>query len=154
MTDDRFHPRRGPFSLGELVEHANAVLACAEGASLVMTGVAPLETAGPGDISIYCDSRHAAAFAQSSAGAIVTSAKLGATPHEKSSLIIARDPRAAFAAIGLKFYPRAVELPGIDDGALIHPTAELGRDCRIDSGAVIGPMVQIGAGSHLSLIHI
>lgn len=150
MTDDRFFLRRGPFSLGELAAHALAVLPEPESANLMLKGLAPLDSAGPEDISVFCDARHAPAFAKSAAGAIVTSAKLAGYPHNGSRLVIARDPRSAFAAIGLKFYPRTVEFPGVNETALVDPSAELGCGCQVDSGAVIGPQVKLADGCHIA----
>lgn len=149
MTDDRFYQRCGPFSLGELAERARAELTGSAPKELQLRGVAPLETAEADDVSVFCDAAHAETFAMSRAGAIVTTAKLAAHPHKCEALLIARDPRSAFAAIGLVFYPRDVVLAGICTRAIVHPTATLGVGCQVDSGAVIGPAARIGEGCHI-----
>ncbi|HTW34483.1 MAG TPA: UDP-3-O-(3-hydroxymyristoyl)glucosamine N-acyltransferase [Rhizomicrobium sp.] len=150
MTDDRFFPRRGPFTLGEIATQAQLELPPQVPPDFVVRGVAALDVAEADELSIFCDTRHADAFAASSAGAIVTSNKLSNRPHNGSFLLLARDPRLAFALIGLMFYPRATAEPGVHAGAHVDPSAVIGEGCQIDCGAVIGPLVRLGARSHVS----
>jgi UDP-3-O-[3-hydroxymyristoyl] glucosamine N-acyltransferase len=150
MTDDRFYTRCGPFSLGVLAACAKVELPGGVPGSFLLRGIAPLETAAEDEVSVFCDARHADAFASSHAGAIVTTAKLAAHRHDCGALLIARDPRFAFAAIGLMFHPRSIHAAGISEAAHIHPTATVGEECRIDSGVVIGERVRLGEGCHIA----
>ena len=118
-------------------------------ASLMLRGIAPLEAATNDEISVFCDARHAEAFACSRAGAIITTAKLAEQRHDCGTLLIARDPRFAFAAIGLMFHPRSIGAAGISDAADIHPSASVGEGCRIDRGVVVGANVCLGEGCHI-----
>ena len=150
MTDDRFFKRRGPFSLGEIAAHAQLALPQNTPPDFVVRGVATLETAAADELSVFSDTRLADAFATSHAGVIVTSDKLSNHPHNGSLLLLARDPRLAFALIGLMFHPRATAEPGIHAAAHVDPSAIIGEGCQIDCGAVIGPNVRLGARSHVS----
>jgi len=150
MADSRFHPTQGPFSLGELALRAEIALAPGTPCELLLRGIAPLETAEPDEMSVFCDAQLAPAFATSRAGAIITSSKLSGYPHSGTCLVLARDPRAAFAAVGLVFYPRCVEVPGIHPTAQIHPSAVVGEGCQIDSGVVIGANARIGKDCQIS----
>ena len=150
MTDDRFYPRRGPFSLGDIAEHAKVELAANAPRDFMIRGIAPLECANADDLSVFCDVHHADSFATTHAGAVVTSARLGERPHNGTWLLTARDPRFAFALIGLMFYPRAIAEPGVQAGAHVDPSAAIGEGCRIDPGAVIGPNARLGAGCHIA----
>lgn len=149
MTDDRFFQRRGPFSLSELASHCKAEIAGTAPPGLLLRGIATLETAEPDEISVFCDVNHAGAFAVSRAGAIVTSAKLAKLAHNGAALLIVRDPRYAFAAVGLMYHPRSLDAPGVSASAVLDPSAEIGECCRIEPGAVIGPKARIGAGCHI-----
>ncbi|GAA0578611.1 UDP-3-O-(3-hydroxymyristoyl)glucosamine N-acyltransferase [Rhizomicrobium electricum] len=149
MTDDRFFTRCGPFSLGVLAACSKADLAEGASTAVLLRGIAPLETAEADDVSVFCDARRADAFAVSRAGAIITSAKLAAHRHDCANLLIARDPRFAFAAVGLMFHPRCTDTAGISGTADIHATASVGEGCRIDSGVVVGAHAHIGEGCHL-----
>lgn len=150
MTDDRFFPRRGPFSLGEIAVRAKVELAADTPRDLMLRGIAPLDQAGPDELSIFCDVHHADAFAATRAGAVITSARLAERPHSGTSLLVARDPRYIFAVVGLMFYPRSVADPGVHVGAHVDSSALIGEGCQIDSGAVVGPQVRLGARCHIA----
>lgn len=150
MTDDRFFARRGPFSLKEIANHARVELAADAPRDLIIRGIAPLDQAEPDELSVFCDVHHAAAFAATHAGAVITSAKLAERPHNGTALLVARDPRYVFAVVGLMFYPRSVADPGVHAGAHVDSSAVIGEGCQIDSGAVIGPRVRLGARCHIA----
>lgn len=145
MADDRFFSRRGPFTLGEIAKRVDALLDSAAPSDLAVCGIAPLETANSAELSYFCDERRAGAFAASSAGAIITSRKLSARPHNGAWLLVAQDPRLAFALASLMFYPRDAAEPGIHASAQVDPTAVMGEGCQIGPGAVIGPNVRMGS---------
>ncbi len=146
MTDDRFFPRRGPFTLSEIAERADARLDPQAPPDLMVRGVASLDSAQADELSVFCDARKANDFAATRASAIITSSKLSTYAHNGSWLLVADDPRVAFALIALMFHPRDAVEPGIHASAQIDPSAIIGEACRIDPGAVIGPNVQLGAG--------
>jgi len=149
MTDDRFFPRRGPFTLGEIAARADARLPPGAPARLVVRGIASLALARTDELSIFSDARHAPAFAAGHACAVITSTRLSAYPHNGSWLLLARDPRLAFTLIGLMFHPLPVANAGIHPSAQIDASANIGEGCQIDSGVVIGPHVQLGARCHI-----
>ena len=149
MTDDRFFPRRGPFTLGEIAARADTGLPSGAPARLIIRGVASLELATADELSIFSDARHASAFATGRACAVITNTKLSAYPHNGSWLLLARDPRLAFTLIGLMFHPRSVADAVIHPSAEIDPSARIADGCQIDSGAVIGPYAQLGALCHI-----
>jgi UDP-3-O-[3-hydroxymyristoyl] glucosamine N-acyltransferase len=150
MTDDRFFPRRGPFSLGEIASHAKVELAADARRDLMIRGIAALDQAGPDEMSIFCDVHHSGAFATTHAAAVITSARLAERPHNGTALLVARDPRYVFAIVGLMFYPRDVADPGVHAGAIVDESAVIGEGCQIDSGAVVGPQVRLGARCHIA----
>jgi UDP-3-O-[3-hydroxymyristoyl] glucosamine N-acyltransferase len=149
MTDDRFFSRQGPFTLGDIAAHAGARLSAGAPSGLLLRGIAALDAAGSDELSFFCDPRKAEALAASKAGAVITSEKLSGYPHNGSQLLLADDPRLAFAQIGLMFHPRDAADGNIDPGARIDASAVVGEGCCIEAGAVIGPDVQLGAGCHV-----
>ena len=149
MTDDRFFSSHGPFTIGEIAARVGAQLETRAPADLAVRGIAPLESANDDELSYFCDSHKAKAFAASRACAIITSSKLAGYPHNGCCLLIVRDPRLAFAQNGLMFYPPVAAAPGIHATAQIDASAEIGEGCQIDCGAVIGPRVRLGARCHI-----
>ncbi|QOY86933.1 UDP-3-O-(3-hydroxymyristoyl)glucosamine N-acyltransferase [Paludibaculum fermentans] len=110
--------------------------------------VAPLDSAGSHQIS-FVGNRRAARDAQASAaGCLIVALDFANTGGR--TVIRCKDPRAAFA----KIIPRLRKLEAPQPG--IHPTAVIGKDCRIGEGCTIGPYCVLGdrvqLGPH-SLLH-
>jgi len=101
-----------------------------------ITGVAPLGSAGPDDLS-FINSRKAA---QQSTGAGCLIAPMDYTNASGRPLIRSASPRAAFARAIPRLRPSLAPAPGI------HPTAVIGEGSRIGAGASIGPHANIGRG--------
>jgi UDP-3-O-[3-hydroxymyristoyl] glucosamine N-acyltransferase len=150
MSDNRFFHADGPFSLGQIAGIVGAELAHPERAGEMIRDIAELADAGQGDVAMFCDPRHAAAFAVSHATVVVTSRKLGAYPHNGSALLLADDPRLAFARIGKLFYPRARPASFIHSRAFVAASARIGDGTEIGCGAVVGEHVEIGARCRIS----
>jgi UDP-3-O-[3-hydroxymyristoyl] glucosamine N-acyltransferase len=133
------------FSLGRLAQALNASL---DGdPERVVTGVAPLASAGPDDLAYVADRRHLASARASRAGAYLAATDVSGLP---APTLRCRDPRRAFAlALGL-FHPPASLVPGVDPsarvapGARIDPTAAVGPMAIVEAGASVGPRVRIG----------
>jgi len=102
---------------------------------LEITGVAPLESAGPREISFVGNKKAAAAAAKSMAGCLLVTAEF---PKSRTVIRVA-DPRASFARVIGILYPPARITPGI------HPSAVIAADAHLGTGVAIGPHVTIGA---------
>lgn len=150
MADPRFFTVAGPFKLGELAAMTAASLADPAMGELLVKDVAPLDQAGPDDISFLENRRYLEAFAASRAGACVTSAEHASRAPASMALLISDAPYMAFARIARAFYPPAAVEPGVAPSAVIDKTAALGPGCRVEAGAVIGRHVRLGAGCHIA----
>lgn len=144
MTDDRFYERAGPFSLAEIAGRIGAEVAKGDPADLKLRDVASLESAEAGDVSLFSDAKYANAFAVTKASVVITNEKLAALPHGVT-LLVAPNPRLAFAQVGHIFYPPAKLQPGVRPTEPVHPTAFIGNGTEIGAGAQIGAQAKIGA---------
>jgi UDP-3-O-[3-hydroxymyristoyl] glucosamine N-acyltransferase len=150
MADPRFFTVAGPFKLNDLAAIAGASLADAAAAGeRVIKDVAPLDQAGPDDISFLDNRRYIAAFAESRAGACITAKAHADRAPTGMTLLISDEPYMAFAKVARAFYPLPAVQPGVASGAMIDATAKLGPGCRIDAGAVIGRNASLGSGCHI-----
>jgi UDP-3-O-[3-hydroxymyristoyl] glucosamine N-acyltransferase len=149
LTDDRFFHRAGPYSLGEIASHVGGELCAEAPAEFLIQGVASLDCAEPGDLSVFSDSKWSAHFAKSRASVIVTNRKLGLHEHNGSWLLLVKDPSVAFAQIGHLFYPPEGRDGGVHPRAEIAGTASIGAGSQIGAGAVIGPHARIGLRCHV-----
>jgi UDP-3-O-[3-hydroxymyristoyl] glucosamine N-acyltransferase len=106
---------------------------------LRVAGVAPLEEAGPDQLSFFANRKYRAAFEASRAGAVVVEPG-EAVPPGRTVLQVA-GAYLAFARISTLFNPPAPAVPGVSPQAAVHPEA------RVDPSAQIGPLVSVGRGA-------
>src|SRR5438128_8003291 len=129
---------RAEFTLGQLAEALSATL---EGdAGRVVRGVAPLESAGPDDVSFLTDARYRAAAQASRAGAFVAGAGVNDLP---ASILTVAAPQQAMIDLLLLFHPAPPLVPGV------HPSAVVAADARVDATAAVGPLAVIEAGARI-----
>jgi len=126
------------FTLGQL---AHALGASLEGdAARVVTGVAPLESAGPDDVSFLTDPRYRAAAEASRAGAFV--AGVGVTGLPAPVLRVAA-PQQAMIDLVLLFHPIPAVVAGVHRSAVVAP------DACVDATAAVGPLAVVEAGARV-----
>jgi UDP-3-O-[3-hydroxymyristoyl] glucosamine N-acyltransferase len=141
---------RAGFTLGELAEALKAQLDGDPGQ--VVTGVAPLETAEPDQISFLTDPRYREAARASRAGALLVPAEVAGL---SGPTLRCAAPQQALIDLVLLFHPVTAPAPGVDRSAVIaadasvDPTAAVGPLTVVESRAVIGP----GARLH-ALVHV
>jgi UDP-3-O-[3-hydroxymyristoyl] glucosamine N-acyltransferase len=134
------------FTLGRLAEVLGATL---DGdPNRTVTGVAPLDKAGPDHVSFVVNSRHLRAAAQSSAAALVVGRDVEGLPQ---ALLRVDSAQAALIPLLRLFHPEAPAAPGVhaaaivDAGARIDPSASVGPGAVVEAGAAIGARSRVGA---------
>lgn len=108
-----------------------------------VAGIAPLERAGPGDLSFLASPRYVPYFERTSASVVLVAPALESSPGGPETRIVVAEPYAALLVVLPVLYPQAVWEPGI------HPTAAIGRGAMWQEPVAIGPHVVIGAGVQL-----
>ena len=112
--------------------------------SRIITGVASLAHAGPDQVAFADSPDRAEAALASTAGCLIVPA--GVTSDAKT-LILAKNPKLAFAHAIRLFQPVKPTVPGV------HPSAVIGVGVNIADGVRVGPFavietgVRIGAGT-------
>jgi len=172
LGNPRFFRRSGPHPLALVARTARGV---ANEVELLLEGVAPLQTAGPKEVSFLDNRRYASILDRTLAGAVIVHPDMAARVPRTAVTIVTSEPYAAWARVAALFYPLPPPSPGIHpsaivaDGALVHPSAEVGPLCLIETGAEIGPDCRLGPcavigsgvivgrdcriGAHVSLSH-
>jgi UDP-3-O-[3-hydroxymyristoyl] glucosamine N-acyltransferase len=136
----RFFARTGPHSLAAVVDAADAV---APPHRLMLSGVAPLQTAGPEEVSFLDNRKYLDALATTKAGAVILRPDMAATVPTTAVAIVTDEPYPAWARVAALFHPVPPARPGI------HPSAVIDADAKIDATAEIGPLVVVGAGAEV-----
>jgi UDP-3-O-[3-hydroxymyristoyl] glucosamine N-acyltransferase len=144
MADPRFFSRAGPFALDDLAHIAGARLLRAEHAARLFNDVAPLETAGPDELSFLENRKYLPAFRASRAGAAVVEEAVASQAPAGMALLLSSEPYKAYALLAQAFYPEARVAPGCAPSALIDPAAILPDDCEIGPHVVIEARVRFG----------
>jgi len=112
-----------------------------------VAGVAPIETAGAGDLA-FLDSRKAAKQAAASAAGCLIAPSGFPNPGGRT-VIYAAEPRAAFVRAVSRLHPPPPVEPGIHPTAQVDETAEIGPDAVIGPYVIIGAHAKIGARSRI-----
>jgi UDP-3-O-[3-hydroxymyristoyl] glucosamine N-acyltransferase len=153
MSEPVFFPPVTSLTLGEVAALSGAQLPEGVAPGMLVTGVAPLETAGPGDLAYMDNSKYAAAAAVTQATACLVSARFAAKLPSGTISLVSQEPYRAFARVLAILFPSALRPgpilggQGISPDAHVHPSARLEAGVTVEPGAVIGPRAEIGSGA-------
>lgn len=114
---------------------------------LVVTGFAPLESAGPGDLSFLVKTARVDVLKESKASAFLVPLNLDAIPG--ISLIQVKDPNLAGAIIHNYFLATPFQAKGVHNRAFVGENCQLDSEISVDPLAVIGDRVRIGKRVHI-----
>jgi UDP-3-O-[3-hydroxymyristoyl] glucosamine N-acyltransferase len=110
-----------------------------------IAGVAPIEQAGPGDVTFLANPRYASHLTATRASAVILA------PGHAASLpcLFSDNPYLAFARAVALVRPPARPTPGVHPSAQVDPSAVLGEGVHVGALAVVGAGVRVGARSAL-----
>jgi len=120
--------------------------------SVLLTGFAPADSAGPGDLTFAENEAYLNRAEESAAGAVL--APQGFSSRRKTLIRVA-NPRVAFARALPLFLPPEDYPPGIHPSAVVastavvDPTASIGPHCVVGERAHIGARTALLGGNHV-----
>ena len=147
MGDARFFARSSPHALAAIAIAARGTVPTVE---RMFLGVAPLQSAGPDQVSFLDNRRYAVALEQTSAGAVIVHPDMLARVPAATIAIITTAAYEGWARVAALFHPVPPPCPGIhrsaviDEAAHVDASAEIGPYVVIEAGADIGPACRIG----------
>lgn len=113
-------------------------------ADLPITGIAPIESGGPGDLTFVRAKSFARHWEASRCSAVLVTRGVELAPTPDRAVITVDEADTAFARVLAHIDPGTHTPPAgvhpscvIDPGATVSPTASLGPNCVISAGAVI-----------------
>jgi UDP-3-O-[3-hydroxymyristoyl] glucosamine N-acyltransferase len=115
----------------------------------VVRGVAPLEAAGPDDLSFVASARYADRARTTRARAVLVPRALACDLPNGTTGIRVDDPYAVLAWVLPMLYPERREPAGIHPTAVVEEGVEIGEGVRIEPYAVVGRGTRIGRGARL-----
>ncbi len=151
MADERFFTPGKALPLHELASRTGAALGPGADPSYLVNGVAPLDAAGPGEVSFLDNPKYIPAFEKTAAAACFLHPKFADKAPEGMLLLLTEQPYRAFALASQAFYPDATHGSDtfgnrgrVDPRACVHETARLGENVTIEPGASIGAHAEVG----------
>lgn len=111
---------------------------------LVVSGVRGIDRAGPGDLAIILDRRHAAALDQLEASALIVPDSLSDAAVAGRNVIRVTNPRAAMIEVVRLFHPESRRAAGVDPDARVSASAVVDASAFVGAGAVVEAQTRIG----------
>lgn len=134
--------------LVELAKEASAQL-LGDGDRLI-DGVAPLDAAGPRDLSVFHHPRYREQFLATRAGAVIVRPEVAELRHRPDcSLLVSDDPYLSFAKVVRLMHRAPQAKPGRDPRAAIHPSASVDPSAEVCAYAFVGAEAAVGPGTLL-----
>jgi UDP-3-O-[3-hydroxymyristoyl] glucosamine N-acyltransferase len=153
MSEPIFFPQGLPLSLREVADIAKATLPDGVDPESRLSGVAPLESAGPDDLAYMDNPKYADALTATEAKACLVSRRFAAKVPASTVALVTEQPYRSYAEVLARLYPAAARpgsafaASGVSPGSSVHPTARLEHGVILDPGVVIGPGAEVGAGT-------
>jgi UDP-3-O-[3-hydroxymyristoyl] glucosamine N-acyltransferase len=131
------------YSLSEIVTRFGGELLDDNG--VTVSGVAPVERAGPQEIAFVSQAKYLRDIGSSQAGALILPPE--GRDSSRCPRIVTSNPYLYFARVSSLLNPEPRPAPGIHPAATVHAQASVAESATIAAGAVIGEGASIGARS-------
>ncbi len=114
-----------------------------------LTGVAPLDRAGPADLGLLAARKYLSYVPPSRAGALLVSEELAGELEDARPRIVVPDAHAALVTLLPELYPEPRPEPGVHPTAVVSDDAELGADVSVGPHVVVGGGTTVGARARI-----
>src|SRR5258708_4263014 len=149
MTEPLFFKSAKSLTIAEIAALTGAEAGANAPPERRISGVAPLDTATPGDLAFLDNPRYLDQIASTRAGACLVAPRFLTAAPAHLAVLRARDPYRAFVAIARALFPQSLRpsslfaAEGIAPGTSVHATARLENGVVLDPGVVVGPGVSV-----------
>lgn len=153
MTDPTFfESAQKSLTVADIVALTGAQPGDAAATGGVITAIAPLDAARPGDLTFFENPKYLDDLALTRAGACLVAPKFAARVPDGVAVLSVRDPYRAFVAVARLLYAEALRPSSMfrasgTAGSHVHPSARIEAGVVLDPGVVVGPDAEIGAAT-------
>jgi UDP-3-O-[3-hydroxymyristoyl] glucosamine N-acyltransferase len=144
MVSSIFFSSIGEVTLNDLAEIGQAKLSDDKYGDVKISGVATIDTAKSDEITFLTNIKYADNLKNSNALACITSANLLDKAPDGMPVIISDNPHYSYALIARYMYKDESSYSICVGQELVSPTAKIGKNSRIETGAVLGDNVTVG----------
>jgi len=155
-AEPQFFSTQSTLTIGEIAALTKAEPRAGTDLGHRIRNIAPIDLAGPDDLSFVENVKFVGELATTRAGAVLITARFEPQAPSHLAVLRVREPYKAFVTVMREFYRGSLRPTspygddGIAPGATVHPTARLAKGVTVDPGAVIGARAEIGAGTIIS----
>ena len=144
MERKSFFPPPKPLSVAELISATGAILRDGGDPDRRVGALAPLDAAGPDDLSFLDNPKYAGMARETRAAVCFSAAKYADHFPASTTVLVCAEPYQAYAIAGALLYPEAMtpRVDGLSEG--ISSAAHVASSARIEEGVIIGPGAVIG----------
>jgi UDP-3-O-[3-hydroxymyristoyl] glucosamine N-acyltransferase len=120
--------------------------------TVALSGIASIESACAGDLVFVENEKHLRQALESAASAVMAG-EFAAGQAASKPLLICSQPRLAFARAAKVLCAGSLGEAGVHPSAVVHPSARLGKEVRVEAsvviaeGAAIGDRTRVSAGT-------
>jgi UDP-3-O-[3-hydroxymyristoyl] glucosamine N-acyltransferase len=138
-----------PLSLSELARRTGATVT-GDG-TIVVSRVAPLDSAEPGTISFLTQRRYRPLLAETRASAVIVAPEMAG--HTTLPRLVSDNPYATYAKVATILHGAEPTVAGVHPSSIVDPTARvaataaIGPNAVVGARAIIGERARIGAGT-------
>jgi UDP-3-O-[3-hydroxymyristoyl] glucosamine N-acyltransferase len=156
MSEPLFFKSARALTVGEIATLTGSEARAATDLARRIDNIAPLDRAGPADVTFLDNAKYAGELAVTRAGACLVTDRFADAVPARVAALRTKEPYRAFVAVARALFPTAQRpsslfgATGVAAGAIVHAAARLERDVTVDPGVVIGPGAEIGAGTVLA----
>ena len=113
-----------------------------------LKGIASVESAVAGDLIFVDDEKNLPSALGSHASAVIAG-DFAAPAKNSKTLLLATQPRLAFARAAQLFCSTREHTPGVHPSAIVHPSAQLANDVTVGERGVIAEDVHVGRNTRI-----
>jgi UDP-3-O-[3-hydroxymyristoyl] glucosamine N-acyltransferase len=151
-----FFKQSAGLTVGEIAALTNAAPRAGSQLDRRIVNVAPIDLAGPDDLTFIDQAKYADGLQSTRAGACLMTEQFDELAPRRVAVLRAREPYRAFIMVARSLFPEALRPSSLFEaaetapGAMVHPSARIENGVTIDPGALIGPRAEIGAGTMIA----
>jgi UDP-3-O-[3-hydroxymyristoyl] glucosamine N-acyltransferase len=156
MTETQFLRQTPGVLIRDIVALTGATAMEGAPLDLVIKDIAPLDRAGPGDLTFIDKPRFSDQLKSTRASACLSSERFAQQVPAGIVTLKTRSPYRALVAVARKLFPASLRPSpfgsgaGVSPAANVHPDARLEDSVTVEAGAFVGPDAEIGSGSLIS----
>ena len=156
MSQREFFKQQSSLTVGQIATLTGAEPSNGAPLDHVINDVAPIDLAGPADVTFIDNIRYINGLKSTHAGACLMAERFVSQAPRGLILLRTKEPYRAFVTVQRKLFPDSLRpaslfgAEGVAPGAFVHSSARLESGVTVDPGAVIGPNAKIGTGTVIS----